>query len=66
MEGTLRAISIAVTTGTIINHHEIWNLSLNIRVYSAIWPVSVASCDNPAMVKIIKVMTSDGTVVIIK
>ena len=54
---------VAVANGTIINHPEIWNLLSKAWVNSVICPVSAASCDKPAIVKMIKVITSDGIVV---
>ena len=65
-EGTFLAIMIAVTIGTIISHPDIWNLLAKVSQNKAMCVVSAASCDNPAIVKIINVIINDGTVVNIK
>ena len=63
-EGTRRAISTPVTTGTISSHGVIWNFPASAAENSAICSVLQALCDNPATVKITKVMISEGTVVV--
>ena len=63
IEGTFLAIIMAVANGTSISHPEIWNLLSNAWVNSAICPVSAASCDNPAIVKMTSVINNDGIVV---
>ena len=65
IEGTLRAINIPVTTGTISSHGVMWNLAFSDAVNSAICSVPLVSQANPITVKITSVMTSDGMVVII-
>ena len=65
IEGTLRAINIPVATGTIRSHGVIWNFSFSAAATSVICCVLLASCENPATVKIIRVMTREGIVVII-
>ena len=65
IEGTLRAINIPVTTGTISSHGVMWNLAFSDAVNSAICYVPLVSQANPITVKITSVMTSDGMVVII-
>ena len=65
-EGTFFAIRIAVAIGTIISHPEMWNLLDKAWQNEAICDVSEASCDKPAIVKIINVITNEGTVVNIR
>ena len=65
-EGTFFAINKAVATGTIINHPDMWNLLANVSQNNAMCVVSEASCDNPAIVKIINVIVKEGTVVNIR
>ena len=64
-EGTLRAISIPVITGTASNQGVMLNLASNAAVNSAICCVLFVSCVSPITVKMTRVMRREGTVVII-
>ena len=65
IEGILRAIKIPVATGTISSQGVIWNRLFNDAANSAICYVPLVSYVNPITVNMIRVMTSDGMVVII-
>lgn len=65
IDGTLFAIRMPVTTGTISSHGVIWNVLFRAIEYCSIWSVAVASCERPATVKITSVINIEGTVVII-
>ena len=65
MEGILRAINMPVAIGTIKSQGVMWNFSFKAVATSVICCVLLASCENPATVKIIKVIMREGTVVII-
>ena len=65
IEGILRAIKIPVATGTISSQGVMWNRLFNDAANSAICSVPLVSYVNPITVNMIRVMTSDGMVVII-
>ena len=65
IDGTLLAIRMPVTTGTISSHGVIWNVLSRAIEYCSIWSVAVASCESPATVKMTSVISNEGTVVII-
>ena len=64
-EGTLRAISIPVITGTASNQGVMLNLASTAVVTSAICCVLFVSCVSHITVKMTRVMRREGTVVII-
>ena len=66
MEGSLLAMSMPVTTGTIISQREMSNLSARDWVNSLIWMEDIDSYESPAIVKMVIVMIKEGIVVIIK
>ena len=63
MDGTLLAIRMPVTTGTISNHGVMWNVPFKAIEYCLICSVAVASCESPAIVKMTSVISREGTVV---
>lgn len=65
IEGILRAIKIPVATGTISSQGVMWNRLFNDAANSAIYSVPLVAYVNPITVNMIRVMTSDGMVVII-
>ena len=65
IEGILRAIKIPVATGTISSQGVMWNRLFNDAANSVICSVPLVSYVNPITVNMIRVMTSDGMVVII-
>ena len=61
--GILRQMSTSVMTGTRNSQGVIWNLPARTEVYRSICEASEPSWDRPRTVKIIRVITMDGTVV---
>ena len=56
-------MSASVTAGTRNSQGVIWNLSARTVVYRSICEASAPSCDRPRTVKMMSVITMDGTVV---
>ena len=62
--GSLASMSTPVMNGTSNSQGDRLNFWASVSAKSALWALSVWLMENPATVKMMRVMTIDGTVVI--